>query len=201
MLPLLNVIGNLQPVEALRFMLAALSDSDTIPAHVLVTAAMPVFVAGISRFQSGHSPVPPNRVHSQAEDLLWMIHGEQPSPERVQALNVYLVTVSDHALNASTFAARIIPSTRAGIISSVIGGLCALKGPLHGGAHGPVLGMLDAIGTVDNAEPSLAAALDRGDRLMGFGHLSREGSARRRPKAGYLAASRGGQSNPVCRAS
>ena len=170
MLPLLSAVGNLSPVEALRLMLSALSDSDKIPAHVLVTGAMPVFVAGISRYQSGQAPVPPDRNRGQSEDLLYMIHGEQPSPERIRALDTYLVTVSDHALNASTFAARVIASTRAGIVSSIIGGLCALKGPLHGGAPGPVLEMLDAIGTAENAEPWLKAALDRGDRLMGFGH-------------------------------
>ena len=170
MLPLLSAMGNLEPVEALRLMLSALSDSDTIPHHVLVTGAMPVFVAGIRRYQSGLAPLPPDPTHGQSEDLLHMIHGEQPSSERVRALDTYLVTVSDQAPNASTFAARVIASTRAGIISSVIGGLCALKGPLHGGAPGPVLEMLDAIGTVENAEPWLRAALDRGERLMGFGH-------------------------------
>jgi citrate synthase len=171
MLPLLDFARKLEAVEGLRLMLSGLSDSEhEIPAHVLVTGAMPVFVAGISRYQNGDSPLPPNRAHGQAEDLLYMLHGEQPSPDRVRALNTYLITVSDHALNASTFAARVIASTRAGMISSVIGGLCALKGPLHGGAPGPVLEMLDAIGTVENAEPWLTAALDRGERLMGFGH-------------------------------
>ena len=170
MLRLLSAVGKLEPVEALRLMLSALSDSDPIPPHVLVTGAMPVFVAGISRYQNGHAPVPPNPALGTSEDLLYMIHGEKPSSERVRALDTYLITVSDHALNASTFAARVIASTRAGIISSVVGGLCALKGPLHGGAPGPVLEMLDAIGTVENAEPWLRAALDRGERLMGFGH-------------------------------
>jgi citrate synthase len=170
MLPLLSAVGELQPVEALRLMLSALSDSDPIPHHVLVTGAMPVFVAGISRHHNGQPPIPPDPTHSQSEDLLSMIHGERPTAERVRALDTYLITVSDHALNASTFAARVIASTRAGIISSVIGGLCALKGPLHGGAPGPVLEMLDGIGTVENAEPWLHRALDHGDRLMGFGH-------------------------------
>ena len=134
--PLLGSVGKLEPVEALRLMLSALSDFEVIPSHVLVTGAMPVFVAAISRYQTGHSPIAPNPSHSQAEDLLCMIHSEHPTPERVRALDTYLVTVSDHALNASTFAARVIASTRAGIVSSVIGGLCALKGPLHGGAPG-----------------------------------------------------------------
>ena len=170
MLPLLNSTRRLEPVEALRMMLSALADSDSARPHVLVTGAIAVFVAGISRFQNGKSPIHPNPAHGQAEDLLYMIHGERPSPERIRALDTYLVTVSDHALNASTFAARVIASTRAGIISSVVGGLCALKGPLHGGAPGPVLEMFDSIGTFENAEPWLTAALDRGDRLMGFGH-------------------------------
>jgi citrate synthase len=52
----------------------------------------------------------------------------------------------------------------------VVAGLCALKGPLHGGAPGPVLDMLDRIGTTENAEPWLDAAIARGERLMGFGH-------------------------------
>src|SRR3546814_19846951 len=71
-------------------------------------------------------------------------------------------------MNASTFTARVIASTRAGMISSVVGALCALKGPLHGGAPGPVLDMLDAIGTRDNIAPWLKREIARGERLMGF---------------------------------
>jgi citrate synthase len=80
------------------------------------------------------------------------------------------LTVADHGLNASTFAARTIASTRAGLISALIGGLCALKGPLHGGAPGPVLDMLDAVGSADLARAWVEAALTQGERLMGFGH-------------------------------
>ena len=73
-------------------------------------------------------------------------------------------------MNASTFAARVIASTRAGIISAVIGALCALKGPLHGGAPGPVLDMFDAIGSPARIEPWINEQLDARVRLMGFGH-------------------------------
>jgi len=55
-------------------------------------------------------------------------------------------------------------------LSSVVGALCALKGPLHGGAPGPVLDMLDAIGSLENVRPWLKEALARDKRLMGFGH-------------------------------
>lgn len=80
------------------------------------------------------------------------------------------MTISDHGLNASTFASRVIASTQAGLTSSVLAAVSALKGPLHGGAPGPVLDMLDAIGTAENAYSWLGEALDRGERLMGFGH-------------------------------
>ena len=99
-----------------------------------------------------------------------MLHGAEVDAGKVRALDTYLVTVADHGLNASTFTARVIASTKAGLFSSVIGGLCALKGPLHGGAPGPVLDMLDAIGDQSRIRPWLVDALGRGERLMGFGH-------------------------------
>ena len=99
-----------------------------------------------------------------------MLRGENASAAHARALETYLVTVADHGLNASTFAARVIASTRAGLLSSVVGALCALKGPLHGGAPGPVLDMLDAIGSFENIRPWLKDALARDERLMGFGH-------------------------------
>ena len=88
----------------------------------------------------------------------------------IAALDTYLVTVSDHGLNASTFAARVVASTRAGYNSAVLAALGALKGPLHGGAPGPVLDMLDAVGQPERAELWLSGQLARGERLMGFGH-------------------------------
>ena len=99
-----------------------------------------------------------------------MISGQAPTPAQAAALDAYLVTVIDHGLNASTFAARVAASTRAGLVSAALAGISALKGPLHGGAPGPVIDMLDGIGSPGNARAWLEAALDRGDRLMGFGH-------------------------------
>ncbi|WP_348384941.1 citrate/2-methylcitrate synthase, partial [Streptococcus pneumoniae] len=72
----------------------------------------------------------------QAEDFLRMMRASDVPPAHARALETYLVTVADHGLNASTFAARVIGSTRAGLLSAVVGALCALKGPLHGGAPG-----------------------------------------------------------------
>ncbi|MFC2967074.1 citrate synthase [Acidimangrovimonas pyrenivorans] len=170
MQPLLPATDGLSQVEALRLLLSALADGAETPHHLLATAAVPVFAAAIARRRAGEAAVAPDPSLGQAADFLRMLHGVPAAPEQVQALDSYLVTVADHGLNASTFAARVIASTRAGMFSSVIGALCALKGPLHGGAPGPVLDMLDAIGTEDNIRPWLAAALARGERLMGFGH-------------------------------
>jgi citrate synthase len=167
---LLPAARGLSSVEALRLMLAALPDQGPAPGHVLATAAVPVFSAAIARAHAGAEAVAPNAGLGQAQDFLRMMRGEAAAPSQVRALETYLVAVIDHGLNASTFAARVIASTRAGLPSAVVGALCALKGPLHGGAPGPVLDMLDAIGTRENIRPWLKAALASGERLMGFGH-------------------------------
>jgi citrate synthase len=170
MQPALAALATLSPVEGLRLLLSLLPDSETERHHLVAVASVPVFAAAIARLQKGLQPVRPDPDRGHADDFLTMLHGVSQSAGNVRALDTYLVTVADHGLNASTFAARVIASTKAGLFSSVIGGLCALKGPLHGGAPGPVLDMLDAIGNADNIRPWLIQALDRGERLMGFGH-------------------------------
>ncbi|MFI5015276.1 MAG: citrate synthase/methylcitrate synthase [Hyphomicrobiales bacterium] len=167
---LLPSTRDLSAVEALRLLLSALPDREGMPHHVLAVAAVPVFAAAVARKRRGETPVAPDASLGQAQDFLRMMRGASPPPADAKALETYLVAVADHGLNASTFAARVIASTRADLFSAVVGALCALKGPLHGGAPGPVLDMLDAIGTSDNIRPWLASALSAGERLMGFGH-------------------------------
>jgi citrate synthase len=89
---------------------------------------------------------------------------------RAAALGAYLVTVMDHGMNASTFAARVVASTASDVLSCVAAALAALKGPLHGGAPGPVLDMLDAINTPENAEKWLENEIAAKRRIMGMGH-------------------------------
>ncbi len=168
--PLLAATKTLSHVEALRLFLSSLADAEPGAHHIMAVAAVPVFAAAIARKSAGLAPIAPNATLGHAADFLHMLHGVEASPEKVRALDTYLVTVADHGLNASTFTARVIASTKAGMFSSVIGALCALKGPLHGGAPGPVLDMLDAIGDESNIHAWLVDALARGDRLMGFGH-------------------------------
>lgn len=160
----------LSPVDGLRLLLSGLSDDEALPHHVLAVGAMPVFVAALGRMSGGADPIAPDPSRGHAADFLRMLQGV-PAPEAaVRALDTYLVAVSDHGLNASTFAARVIASTGAGVFSAIVGAICALKGPLHGGAPGPVLDMLDEIDGPAAIVPWAEAKLAAGERLMGFGH-------------------------------
>ena len=133
-------------------------------------ASFPTIVGAYWRIRNGVAPVPvlPDLAH--AAHYLHQLFGVRPSVERARALETYLNTVCDHGLNASTFAARVIASTRSDLFSAITGAVGALKGPLHGGAPGPALDMVLEIGTPERAEAAIRAKLDRGERLMGFGH-------------------------------
>ena len=158
------------PIEAMRALTARLGDGDDTETAFRLLAAPAVFTAAVVRAQAGEAPVAPDPSLGHAADILRMLRGAPASQAEADALDTYLVTVADHGLNASTFAARVVASTRAGLTSAVLGGISALKGPLHGGAPGPVIEMLDAIGEPSNARAWIEGALSRGDRLMGFGH-------------------------------
>jgi citrate synthase len=160
----------LSPIEAMRALTARLADGDSLDVAFRLMAAPAVFTAAVVRGQAGEAPVRPDPTLSHAADILRMIKGRVPTQAEATALDTYLVTVSDHGLNASTFTARVVASTRAGLGSAVLGGISALKGPLHGGAPGPVIDMLDAIGAPENARAWLEGAIESGERLMGFGH-------------------------------
>jgi citrate synthase len=159
----------LEPIEAVRALMARLPDGEGLDAALAITASPAVLTPAVLRAQQGLQPIAPDPALGHAHDVLHML-GASPVPAKTRALDAYLCTVIDHGLNASTFAARVVASTNAGLTSAVLAGLSALKGPLHGGAPGPVIAMLDDIGVADRAEAWLEAALDRGERLMGFGH-------------------------------
>ncbi|MFN3512367.1 MAG: citrate synthase/methylcitrate synthase [Phenylobacterium sp.] len=158
------------PLEAMRALTARLGDGEDLPTALRLVAAPAVFTAAVLRSQAGEAPIAPDPRLGHAADILRMTRGRPAGAEEARALDAYLTTVADHGLNASTFAARVIASTRAGLTSAVLGGIGALKGPLHGGAPGPVIEMLDAIGEPANAQAWIENALARGERLMGFGH-------------------------------
>lgn len=152
---------------ALRLLLNVLQPEDGVAQHHLATGAMAVGLANVIRHRRGQKPVapPPGR---HARSLLVMLAGEEVDEARWLALEAYLCTVSEHGLNPSTFTARVIASIAAELFPTLVGALSALEGPLHGGAPGPVLDMLDAC--EGDPEGWIRAELRAGRRLMGFGH-------------------------------
>jgi citrate synthase len=142
-------------------------------------AALPVIVAAYHRLRDGFEPVPPDRRLDHAANYLWMLTAVRPTPERVRALTTYLNATADHGMNASTFTARVIASTRSCLSSALSGALGALKGPLHGGAPGPVLDLIlelvrsardEGAPLAEVTERHVRREIARGGRIMGFGH-------------------------------
>jgi citrate synthase len=150
--------------------LASAPAGETPPEALALAARFPTIVAAYWRLRQGLEPLAPRADLGHAANYLYLLSGQAPSPAFTRALETYLNTVIDHGLNASTFAARVIISTQSDLTSAVVGALGALKGPLHGGAPGPALELVFEIGAAERAEPLLRARLERGERLMGFGH-------------------------------
>jgi len=168
------------PIDALRMGCATLSldlaDPDDISptadleAAKRLAARFPTLLAAHARISDGKEPLAPRTDLPHAANFLYMLHGTEPDAAAARALDTYWVTVIDHGMNASTFAGRVIASTRSDMVSAVTGSIGALKGPLHGGAPGPVLDMLLEIGSADRAEAWVRNELTAGRRIMGFGH-------------------------------
>lgn len=170
------------PLDGLRTVLSAVAAAENfLPSYDLdaaslrrcalrIAAVTPTVLAALHRLDHGLDPIPPRDDLNHAANYLWMIHGEVPTPEIGRAIEQYLMLTVDHGFNASTFTARVIASTGADLGAAVVGALGALSGPLHGGAPSRALDLLDAIGTPDRARDWIREAVERGERIMGFGH-------------------------------
>src|SRR3954467_12186622 len=171
--------GHAAPMEMLRTAVSADSfddpdkDSNAEEANfrkaTRLIAKMPTMVARYDRRRRGLDPVEPDPGLGHAANFLFMLSGERPDQQAARAFDVALILHADHEMNASTFTARVIASTLADLHSAITGAIGALKGPLHGGANEQVMKMLDSIGESDPRE-WIAKALERGERVMGFGH-------------------------------
>ena len=138
-------------------------------AHVSVMAMS--FVAQSAR-GLGVPMVPQHRIDEAStvvERFMIRWRGE-PDPRHVQAVDAYFVSAAEHGMNASTFTARTIASTGADVAAAISGAVGAISGPLHGGAPSRVLGMIQEIERTGDARGYVQGVLDRGERLMGFGH-------------------------------
>jgi citrate synthase len=133
-------------------------------------ARFPTMIAAYHRLRSGLDVVPPNPKLPHAANFLAMLLGEEPEEEAARAFDICLVLHADHTMNASTFVARVVASTLADMHSAITAAICALKGPLHGGANEAVMKMLQEIGDVEAAEGYVKDKLGRKQKIMGFGH-------------------------------
>jgi len=137
---------------------------------IAISAKIPTIIGAFDRIRNGQDPIDPRDDLTHASNYLYMFTGHTAEPAKVDALNKYLILLADHGMNSSTFTARVVASTWSDAYSSVVAAICALKGPLHGGAPAPVLKMLRNIGTPERAEEWIRNELKSDRRLMGFGH-------------------------------
>lgn len=142
----------------------------TIEQARAITAVAPSALAAFARLREGKAPIDPDPSLGLAAGFLYQLRGERPDEAAARALDAYFIVGAEHGFNASTFAARVIISTRSDMASAVAGAIGALKGPWHGGAPSEVVNQLHEIGSVERAEEWIRQALGRGERLMGFGH-------------------------------
>lgn len=166
----INPLANLPIYDGMRAGIALLPDGDTLEDALRLIAAPAVLLPALLRRANGELPIIPDPLLVQTEDVIRMIGIAENQSSLAAALDTYLVTVCDHGLNASTFAARVVASTQTGLVSSVLAGLGALKGPLHGGAPGPIIAMLDTMAEKSDPHAWLTSQVASGERIMGFGH-------------------------------
>ncbi|QLG49373.1 citrate synthase/methylcitrate synthase [Natrinema halophilum] len=135
-----------------------------------LVAVFPTIIATYWRYRQGSDPVEPREDLGHAANYLYMLTGDRPDEAVVRGLETYLNTVIDHGVNASTFTARTVVSTESDLVSAATAAVGSLKGPLHGGAPGPVLEMLRDVHESGDPAGYVTEKLAAGERLMGFGH-------------------------------
>jgi citrate synthase len=168
------------PMETLRTAVSALSFSD--PAEdaidrehelrkaVELIARLPVIVARYERRRRGEHAVDPDPSLGYAENFLTMLRGEAPTADEARAFEIAMILHAEHEMNASTFTARVVAGTNADMHSAIVGAICALKGPLHGGANQAAMEMFGEFGSAERVPDAVRARLEAKRPLYGFGH-------------------------------
>jgi citrate synthase len=127
-------------------------------------------LATYQRFRDGKAYLEPRTDLSHGANFLYLLRGEEPSPEEGQMFDTCLVLHAEHGFNASTFTARVVASTYSTCYCSISAAIGSLAGFLHGGANERVMDMVDEIGSADNIEPWLDKVLSEKGKVMGMGH-------------------------------
>lgn len=170
-----------EPMAALRTLTSALahydSDSeDNSPAAnrrkaARLTGQVTTLVANWPRFRKGLPYVAPRRDLNLAQNYMYMLRGEEPEVNAVNAINAYMVLLTEHGMNASTFVARATTSTKSDMHSAIVSAIGTLKGALHGGANTEAMRMFLEIGEVENVDSWFQREIkEGGGKIMGIGH-------------------------------
>lgn len=165
-----SAIAMLAPAWGLRPLLDI--DDDTARENLSHVSVMAMSFVAQSARGLGQPMVPQaqiDKARTIVERFMVRWRGE-PDPAHVQAVDAYFVSAAEHGMNASTFTSRVIASTGADVAAAISGAVGAMSGPLHGGAPSRVLGMIEEIERSGDARAYVRGVLDRGERLMGFGH-------------------------------
>jgi citrate synthase len=179
-LDIVRAIRWAHPMDVLRTAVSALSAFDPDAADnsraavlrkgVRLTSQVPTIVAAHARIREGLDPVPADPGLSHAANLLWMLKGEKPSPQAVELIDRDLVLHAEHGSNASSFTARVVIGTEAGLHAALTAAVAALSGPAHGGAAEDVMKMAEEIGDPARAAEYVRQKRRAGQPVTGFGH-------------------------------
>ncbi|MCY7995973.1 citrate synthase CitA [Bacillus spizizenii] len=167
--------NNMDDMSVLRTVVSALGENaysfqPKTEEAIRLIAITPSIIAYRKRWTCGEQAIAPSSQYGHVENYYYMLTGEQPSEAKKKALETYMILAMEHGMNASTFSARVTLSTESDLLSAVTAALGTMKGPLHGGAPSAVTKMLEDIGEKENVEAYLTEKLEKGERLMGFGH-------------------------------
>ena len=166
------------PMDVIRTAVSMLGlydiEGDTVEANhhraVSITAKIGVIAAYFHRARQGLDLPPVRTDLDEAAHFLYLLNGEEPTPEAAKTLDVAYVIHADHGMNASTFSARVTIATLSDIYSAITSAIGTLKGPLHGGANEGVIHMLLEIGSEDNVDAWVNEQLAQKKKIMGIGH-------------------------------
>lgn len=142
----------------------------TISQAIKLIALIPSIISFRKRLLEGKEEILPQDDLDHVANYLYMLTGELPQQAHVQALETYMILTLEHGMNASTFSARVTISTESDMVSAVTSAIGTMKGPLHGGAPSGVIELLDGIQSRGSAEEIIRGKLEKGEKLMGFGH-------------------------------
>lgn len=169
-----------QPMHMLRTVVSSLALHDSDPNNIEipalrskalnVLAQAPAIVAAFDRHRRGLPAIKPNKDLSFAANFLYMLNGKEPTATMERAFDTCMILHADHGLNNSTFAARVVASTKSDMYSALTAAIGSLRGPLHGGANEDVMKMLGQIPTVAAAEKFIQDKLANKALIAGFGH-------------------------------